>query len=224
MPFQLLHLGTVVTLGRLVDVELEEARAASYFEGAGSLEVSYIDFFASLLLRWGGCITSMMALIDLDFLPPYNPVGTTHVRTLLGSLLVGGPAVPDRERITGAHPGLARGLPVVFPYFLANYGSICWCPLSKLPIGMPKPLCTTLEAHHQQVLVLCLREFILSSREDRTKLARESQLASLRYLQDVSLDLPFLGFHLKSSDGLILAPLEVPPLHEVSSFFDMGVS
>lgn len=52
VPFPLPHLGTVVTPGRLVDVELEEARVASYFEGPRSSKVSYVNFAASLPLRW----------------------------------------------------------------------------------------------------------------------------------------------------------------------------
>ncbi|EEF45650.1 conserved hypothetical protein [Ricinus communis] len=52
VPFLLPHPRTVITPGSLVDVELKKARAAFYFEGAGSSKVSYIDFIASLPLRW----------------------------------------------------------------------------------------------------------------------------------------------------------------------------
>ncbi|XP_048235612.1 uncharacterized protein LOC125371159 [Ricinus communis] len=52
MLFPLPHLGTVITPGRLADMLLEEVPAVSYFEGAGSLEVSYIDFVALLPFRW----------------------------------------------------------------------------------------------------------------------------------------------------------------------------
>ncbi|EEF40231.1 conserved hypothetical protein [Ricinus communis] len=167
MLFPLPHLGTVITPGRLADMLLEEVPAVSYFEGAGSLEVSYIDFVALLPFRWvspsgdvptGGtppptegsrkrarprreftccsyCTVTAhgdqrffhpslgdhfyasgrahrlrMSLIDPDFLPAYSLSGTSHLSALLGSMIIGGPVVPDHEGVLGARLGLACGL------------------------------------------------------------------------------------------------------------------